>query len=175
MGTCYIQESIGSRRLTPIRIKTKLWPYTPPTVPKGPVLPWWPGHGTCLPLLSCILQGQPHTPSEVRCHPGLSLRSPLASPQPLTPTLKQIERWGREGGGRDNEMKHIYCQFYMITWQFRIFWQTCVFVVLQAFWVQACVGNVQCGGESLCMLQYVSLLWWSMTLSKFHVLYGLDS
>lgn len=28
------------------------------------------------------------------------------------------------------------------------------------------VGNVQWGGRSLCMLQYVSLLWWKMMLSK---------
>lgn len=76
--------------------------FDPTTVPQGPVLPWWPGQGTCLPLLSRILRGQPHTQLEVRCHPGLSLRSPLTILQPLTSTNTETNwDWGRrvEGGG----------------------------------------------------------------------------
>lgn len=76
----------------------------PLTVPKGFALPWRQGHGTCLPLLSRILQGQPYTQLEVRCHPGLSLRSPLTSPQPLTPTNTETN-WEMGERGEDEMAK----------------------------------------------------------------------
>lgn len=74
-------------------------PLFPRWSPKGLVLPWWLGQGTCLTLLGRIFQGQPHTQSEVRGHPGIPLRSRLASFQPLTPTNKhwnKLRDWEKE-------------------------------------------------------------------------------
>lgn len=86
--------------------KDRVWPL-PLCLSKDLVLPWWLGWGTCLPLLSCILQGQPHTPLEVRCHQGISLGSPFTSFQPVTPTNTETN-WEMVRVRWQHETKHLF-------------------------------------------------------------------
>lgn len=95
----------GQQTATLIRIKSKQWP-SPPSATnlKGLALPWWQGQGTCLLLLCSVLWGQLCTQLEVKCDPGISLGSPLASLWPLTSTRWNKLRWK---GGVD-QIKHIF-------------------------------------------------------------------
>ncbi len=129
-----------------------------------------------------------HVPPIVELYPPGSAAHPVRgqmSPRPLTEVTTHQpaafdpnKHWnklrdGGEKGGRTRwDERHLlstlhdslgYSDKLVCLWCFRL------------FVLQSCVANVQCGGESLCILQYVSLLWWSMTLSKFHILCGLDS
>lgn len=96
------------------------------------------------------------------------------SPRPLTqvtthqPLAFNLNKhWNKLRGGGEKERERM-------TWQNWLNisalshdssrYQTYVSVVLQAFCVQITVGSVQYDGESLPMLQYVSLLWRRTTL-----------
>lgn len=163
---CHQQQTVNTDQDKDLTLN----PRPPLTLRKGPVLPWWEGQGTCLPLLGSIIRGQPHTQSEVRCHRGFSSGSPVSGLPPLTSTNTETD-WdgGWEGTKRKRRLNliHLLNKPAGPTPQIRILGQTCLFLVPKAVYAQQCGAVCRMQSESaLYMLQCVSLLWWGMMLWK---------
>lgn len=162
---CHQQQTVNTDQDKDLTVN----PRPPLTLPKGPVLPWWEGRGTCLPLLGSIVRGQPHTQSEVRCHRGFSPGSPVSSGPPVTSTNTETNWDGGWGGGGGVKRKRRLNLIHLLNkpagpaQQIRILGQTCLFLAPKAVYAQQCGAECRKQSESaLYMLQCVSLLWWGM-------------
>lgn len=146
----------------------KGWGLTPPPFPQRSCVTIVTSPGHVPPIV------EPYSPGSAT-HPvrGQMSHRPLAPVTTLQLSASDPNKhWNKlrdgERGEDDDKINHIYSTNLHDHIRVQVILTKSV---LSA--VQFSGGDVQCRGDFLCMLQYVSLLWWSMIVWNFYILCGL--